>query len=94
MSKRSAAPVASLAFTYRLQGISKRSNSYLRTLLTHGARSALQYAFDKTDKHSRWLQLIALRGYNAYSLSTVLGRRRSLSFSNVILKLTNVQFIF
>ena len=49
----------------RLMGISKRGNSYLRTLLIHGARSVLKYIAGKTDTRSRWLQeLIARRGYN------------------------------
>jgi transposase len=49
----------------RLQGISKRGDKYLRTLLIHGARSVLRYVASKTDARSRWLQeLIARRGYN------------------------------
>lgn len=54
----------------RLQGISKRGDTYLRTLLIHGARTVLQYAAGKTDKHSRWLQqLIARRGYNCAAVA-------------------------
>jgi len=46
-------------------GISKRGDTYLRTLLIHGARSVLSYVAGKTDAQSRWLQdLIARRGYN------------------------------
>jgi len=49
----------------RLQGISKRGDTYLRTLLIHGARVVLRYAIGKADTRSRWLQdLIARRGYN------------------------------
>ena len=48
-----------------LKGISKRGDTYLRTLLIHGARTVLRYAVGKTDVQSRWLQdLIARRGYN------------------------------
>jgi hypothetical protein len=48
-----------------LKGISKRGDTYLRTLLIHGARSVLRDAVGKTDVQSRWLQeLIARRGYN------------------------------
>jgi transposase len=48
-----------------LTGISKRGDTYLRTLLVHGARSVLRYVAGKTDARSRWLQeLIARRGYN------------------------------
>ena len=38
-----------------LQGISKRGNRYLRTLLIHGARTVLKYSDKKTDKHSQWI---------------------------------------
>lgn len=40
----------------RLLGISKRGDAYLRTLLIHGARSALKAADKKDDPRSRWLQ--------------------------------------
>ncbi|HET7088380.1 MAG TPA: IS110 family transposase [Anaerolineae bacterium] len=49
----------------KLKGISKRGDTYLRTLLIHGARSVLKCVAGKTDARSRWLQeLIARRGYN------------------------------
>ena len=49
----------------QLKGISKRGDTYLRTLLIHGARTVLRYVSGKTDAQSRWLQdLIARRGYN------------------------------
>lgn len=49
----------------RLLGISKRGDSYLRTLLIHRARSVLIRVACKSDERSRWLQdLIARRGYN------------------------------
>ena len=48
-----------------LLGISKRGDSYIRTLLIHGARSVLRYAKDKSDKDSRWLmKLTERRGKN------------------------------
>lgn len=40
----------------RLLGISKRGDTYLRTLLIHGARSALKAIDKKTDPRSQWLQ--------------------------------------
>lgn len=53
-----------------LKGISKRGDGYLRTLLIHGARSALKYIGGKTDARSRWLQeLIARRGYNCAAVA-------------------------
>ena len=49
----------------QLKVINKQGDTYLRTLLIHGARSVLRYAVGKTDVQSRWLQdLIARRGYN------------------------------
>lgn len=48
-----------------LRGISKRGNTYLRTLLIQGARAVLICVAGKSDARSRWLQeLILRRGYN------------------------------
>jgi transposase len=47
----------------RLFGITKRGDAYLRTLLIHGARSALRCAADKPDKLLCWaLRLVERRG--------------------------------
>ena len=48
-----------------LLGISKRGDSYLRTLLIHGSRSVLKVAGTKKDKDSLWLVDLQLRrGFN------------------------------
>lgn len=48
-----------------LLGISKRGNSYLRTLLINGARAVVTCCGSKTDPLSRWLQaLVERRGFN------------------------------
>lgn len=48
----------------KLLGISKRGNTYLRTLLIHGARAVVANAKNKTDKKSLWIQEKLLRsGY-------------------------------
>ena len=48
-----------------LLGISKGGQTYLRTLLIHGARAVIQRMKGKTDARSRWLQGIqARRGTN------------------------------
>jgi transposase len=48
-----------------LLGISKRGNTYLRSLLIHGARAVLKHAASKTTRSSLWLKdLIQRRGYN------------------------------
>jgi len=49
----------------RLQGISKRGNTYVRELLIHGARAVIARVKDKSDPKSLWLKaLIARRGTN------------------------------
>lgn len=48
-----------------LLGITKRGDSYLRSLLIHGARSCARRASTKTDPLSRWINaLVARRGFN------------------------------
>jgi transposase len=49
----------------RLLGISKRGDVYLRTLLVHGARSAMRHTSKRNDPKSRWVeQLRKRRGEN------------------------------
>ena len=45
----------------RLLGISKRGDSYLRSLLVHGARSAVYAARNKEDRVSQWVIGLAAR---------------------------------
>ncbi len=45
----------------RLLGISKRGDSYLRTLLTHGARAVLRYSEGKEGNLSHWVRQLAER---------------------------------
>ncbi len=44
-----------------LLGISKRGDTYLRTLLIHGARAVLKVADKKDDPRSRWIQSLCSR---------------------------------
>ena len=46
---------------YRLLGISKRGDAYLRTLLIHGARAVVSQAKHRDDPLSRWATNIAKR---------------------------------
>lgn len=46
----------------RLLGISKRGDRYLRTLLIHGARSAVRACANKEDYRSQWIQAKRLSG--------------------------------
>ena len=49
----------------KLLGITKHGNTYLRTLLIHGARSVVRYAIDKKDPYSLWIRkLHAKNGTN------------------------------
>lgn len=45
----------------RQLGISKRGDAYLRTLLIHGARSAIQTAKGKNDRLSQWVTALMAR---------------------------------
>ncbi|WLG48649.1 IS110 family transposase [Pseudomonas sp. FP1742] len=47
----------------RLPGISKRGDAYLRTLMVHGARSALRTAKSKDDRLSQWAVRLAERSH-------------------------------
>jgi transposase len=49
----------------RLGAISKRGDTYLRTLLIHGARAVVNACSNKTDRQSEWIKaLIARRNKN------------------------------
>lgn len=49
----------------RLLGISKRGDTYLRTLLIHGARARVRAAARKDDADSRWInELVRRRNHN------------------------------
>lgn len=45
----------------KLLGISKRGDSYTRTLLTHGARSVIRHAKNKEDPLSHWVNNMTTR---------------------------------
>jgi len=54
----------------RLLGISKRGDTYLRTLLIHGARSIVRTAKGKDDRLSQWVTRIAeTRHYNVAAVA-------------------------
>jgi transposase len=54
----------------RLFGITKRGDKYLRTLLIHGARSALRSGADKPDRLLRWASKLAeRRGFNVATVA-------------------------
>ena len=45
----------------RLLGISKRGDSYIRTLLVHGARAVMIHSKDRDDALSQWVNALAAR---------------------------------
>jgi len=53
----------------KLLGISKRGDTYLRKLVIHGARSALQFADRKQDVRSRWA--VDVRGRRGKNIAAV-----------------------
>lgn len=54
----------------RLGKISKRGDTYLRTLLIHGARAVVRCCVNKTDARSRWLQgLLQRRDANVVAVA-------------------------
>lgn len=76
----------------QMQGISKRGDVYVRTLLIHGCRSVLKYVSNKEDKRSRWAaskkaQLgynkaaVALANKTAREMWAVLAKGEAFNFS-------------
>lgn len=54
----------------RLLGISKRGDTYLRTLLIHGARNVVHRARGKDDPFSRWVNALReRRGFNVAAVA-------------------------
>lgn len=54
----------------RLFGITKRGDSYVRTVIVHGARAVVSRAKGKTDRLSLWInQLVERRGFNKAAIA-------------------------
>ena len=53
----------------RLEGITKRGDTYLRTLLIQGAKSAVMTSHQRTDKISQWA--VALRERSGWQKAVV-----------------------
>jgi transposase len=65
----------------KLLGISKRGDSYIRSLLIHGGRSVVKYASKKNDKRSQWIcKLHDRAGYNCTTVA-VANRNARIAFS-------------
>jgi transposase len=65
----------------RLFGISKRGDRYIRTLLIHGARSALRTAPNKTDRVSRWAVALAERSHPNVAAVALAGKLARICWS-------------
>jgi transposase len=48
----------------RLGGITKRGDTYLRTMLVQGARAVMRYVRRRTDRQALWLQRLMQRRHN------------------------------
>ena len=65
-----------------LLGMSKRGDRYLRTLLIHGARSLLRYAWRRMDGRSRWaLALEQRRGRNVAAVALLVPKLAPVEFA-------------
>jgi transposase len=61
----------------KLLGISKRGDKYIRTLLIHGARSALRVAPNRTDRLSRWALALAERSHPNVAVTALANKMTS-----------------
>lgn len=79
----------------QLLGISKRGDVYLRTLLVHGARSALRVSSKKTDRTSLWVMnlkarkneniaCVALANKNARTIWALLAKQKDYQVEHTI----------
>ena len=59
----------------RLMGISKRGNTYLRTLLIHGARAALPSLSKSDTPLGRWLKTMIERGVHRNAVVVALANK-------------------
>ena len=76
----------------KLLGISKRGNSYVRSLLIHGARSAVLAATKKTDRKSNWIKALQERRGNNIT-AVALANKTVRTIWAVLTKNTNYQLI-
>jgi len=54
----------------KLLGISKRGNTYLRTLLIHGARTVIRHAKNKNDPLSNWInEMLTRKHFNVVAIA-------------------------
>jgi transposase len=68
----------------RLLGMSKRGNSYLRTLFIHGARAVIQTAANKTDPRSRWIVGVAARRHKNVAAVALANKNARIAWALIV----------
>uniref|UniRef100_UPI003F49A8D1 IS110 family transposase n=1 Tax=Cupriavidus yeoncheonensis TaxID=1462994 RepID=UPI003F49A8D1 len=64
-----------------LLGITKRGDTYLRTLMVHGARAVVRYAANKNDAFSGWLHRLLARRHKNIAVVAVANRNARIAWA-------------
>ncbi|RQR32330.1 IS110 family transposase [Burkholderia sp. Bp9142] len=64
-----------------LLGITKRGDTYLRTLMVHGARAVVRYCANKDDAFSGWLQRLLTRRHKNVAVVAVANRNARIAWA-------------
>ncbi|WP_051975070.1 IS110 family transposase [Cupriavidus necator] len=64
-----------------LLGITKRGDTYLRTLMVHGARAVVRYATNKNDAFSGWLRRLLVRRHKNIAVVAVANRNARIAWA-------------
>lgn len=64
-----------------LLGITKRGDTYLRTLMVHGARAVVRYCVNKDDAFSGWLQRLLTRRHKNVAVVAVANRNARIAWA-------------
>ncbi|MCX8566465.1 MAG: Transposase IS116/IS110/IS902 family protein [Glomeribacter sp. 1016415] len=65
----------------KLGGITKRGNSYLRTLLVQGARAVMQFVHRRDDRHSRWIKTLMQRRHTSIASIAVANKTARIAWA-------------
>ena len=64
-----------------LLGITKRGDTYLRTLMVHGARAVVRYCANKDDAFSGWLRCLLTRRHKNVAVVAVANRNARIAWA-------------
>lgn len=64
-----------------LLGITKRGDTYLRTLMVHGGRAVVRYATNKNDAFSGWLRRLLARRHKNIAVVAVANRNARIAWA-------------